>query len=270
MKSAAKKAPTPSIVALPLEELSPRPGNRDLTRDTALDELAESMRLIGQLHPIHVRPRDGGGYEILAGVRRWMAATHNKAATIDALVHEGCDDTVADEIRFHENSHRAEPTALDVARALQRIKNVNAYTHEEVAQHVALALPRVKLYLSIFTASDELLTAADKHALPITLVVALKRYESEAGVPAMRRALKHVVAGDYTLRDVVALRRRRRGGDGQHGGRSRTKATPWARVESRVRSLAKADRSAIVAQLRSLLADLETAKTEPGPARAAK
>ena len=264
MKSKATTSTDATVpVALPLAKLTPRPDNRHIADDAALGELADSLKVVGQLHAIHVRTL-GAGYEILAGVRRWMAAQKNGATTIDAVVHADCDEAVADTIRLAENEHRQEPTALDTARGLRRIKNLNGFSYAEVAVHTSISLPSVKRYLGIFSASDALLAAIEKERASLGLAVELVRFEKEQGELAGRKLLKRLAAGDLTAREVGALRKRRgqpAGGKGRQA--DSTPRDPWQTVEKRIATLAAADPAAARARLEAVLARLDEPEASP-------
>ena len=101
--------------------------------DTALTELADSIRQHGLLQPILVRPIDGkdDSYEIIAGERRWRAA--QKAALHDVpVVIQTLSDTQALEIALVENLQRQDLTALEEAEGYQRLVDEFKHSHSEL------------------------------------------------------------------------------------------------------------------------------------------
>jgi ParB family chromosome partitioning protein len=102
---------------------------------TSLAELAESIRVRGILQPIVVRPVDDGGYEILAGERRWRAAQLAGLERIPALVREVPDDAALG-IGLIENIQREDLNPIEEAAGLKRLIDEFRLTHDETARAV--------------------------------------------------------------------------------------------------------------------------------------
>jgi ParB family chromosome partitioning protein len=134
--------PTSAITESPsgLEEIpvaSVRP-NRFQPRarfdEEELSSLAESIREVGLLQPVLVRPI-GDEYELIAGERRWRAARRVGLQTIPALVRH-TDDTASLEHALVENLHRADLNPIEEAAAYQQLIEDFQLTHEQVAGRV--------------------------------------------------------------------------------------------------------------------------------------
>jgi ParB family chromosome partitioning protein len=110
---------------------------RDHFDEEALGGLADSIREVGVLQPVLVRPVDGPGevYELVAGERRWRAARRVGLQTIPALVRE-TDDAAALEHALVENLHRDNLNPLEEAAAYQQLIEDFGLTHDEVAARV--------------------------------------------------------------------------------------------------------------------------------------
>ena len=96
---------THKLVSIQMDEVFPSVWN-DMHRSTAkaVKTLTDSMRAIGQIVPIHVVPRKEGGYMIVDGHRRWMAAKVLKLKTIHAQIGSSdIDDATAQTIRISAN-----------------------------------------------------------------------------------------------------------------------------------------------------------------------
>jgi len=120
---------------LPLASISPnRFQPRDHFDEEALGTLADSIREVGVLQPVLVRPV-GEGYELIAGERRWRAARRVGLQTIPALVRE-TDDSAALEHALIENLHRDGLNPLEEAAAYQQLIEDFGLTHDEVATRV--------------------------------------------------------------------------------------------------------------------------------------
>ena len=103
--------------------------------DAALDELAASIREQGIMQPILVRPIDGGGYEIIAGERRWRAAQRAGLTTIPALI-KSVPDSAALALALIENIQREDLNPLEEAQGLQRLIDEFGLTHDAAAKAV--------------------------------------------------------------------------------------------------------------------------------------
>jgi len=115
-----------------------RPGKyqpRTRMDQTSLAELADSIRARGILQPVVVRPVDDGGYEILAGERRWRAAQLAGLERVPALVREVADD-VALGIGLIENIQREDLNPIEEAAGLKRLIDEFRLTHDETAKAV--------------------------------------------------------------------------------------------------------------------------------------
>jgi ParB family chromosome partitioning protein len=102
--------------------------------EEALGALADSIREVGVLQPVLVRPVDDG-YELIAGERRWRAARRLGMQRIPALVRE-TDDAATLEHALVENLHRDDLNPLEEAAAYQQLIEDFGLTHEAVASQV--------------------------------------------------------------------------------------------------------------------------------------
>ena len=107
---------------------------RERFDEEALNELTESIREVGILQPVLVRPV-GDEFELIAGERRWRAARRLGIGRMPALVRES-DDVAALEQALVENVHRADLNALEEAAAYQQLIEDFSLTHEAVATRV--------------------------------------------------------------------------------------------------------------------------------------
>ena len=107
---------------------------RDHFDEEALGALADSIREVGVLQPILVRPV-GDGYELIAGERRWRAARRVGLQMIPALVRE-TDDATSLQHALVENLHRDGLNPLEEAAAYQQLIEDFGLTHEAVASQV--------------------------------------------------------------------------------------------------------------------------------------
>src|SRR6266508_6004285 len=109
--------------------------------EETLEALARSIREVGVLQPVVVRPRDGG-YELVAGERRLRAAKLAGLATIPAIVREG-DDTESLREALIENLHREDLGPLQLAAAFQELLEELGVTQETVAERLGYSRAHV-------------------------------------------------------------------------------------------------------------------------------
>jgi len=127
---------TSGLLTLRLSELAPNPHQpRKAFAGQALDELAASLRQVGMLQPILVRPRPDGRYEIIAGERRFRAAGLAGLETVPAVVRHTDDDQLLAEALV-ENLHRADLDPLEEAAAYQQLLSDFGMTHEALAMRL--------------------------------------------------------------------------------------------------------------------------------------
>ncbi len=128
---------------LPLEAIT---ANRVQPR-TAFDadelaELAHSIREVGLLQPVVVRPLGADRYELVMGERRWRAAREAGLDEVPAIVRETEDDAMLRDALL-ENLHRSQLNPLEEAAAYAQLLEDFAATHEELAQRIARSRPQI-------------------------------------------------------------------------------------------------------------------------------
>ena len=119
---------------LSIDELQPgKYQPRGHMEKEALTELADSIKTQGVMQPILVRTRAQGGYEIIAGERRWRAARIAGLTTVPALVKE-LSDSDALAAALIENIQREDLSPLEEAAGIQRLVQEFAMTHQAIAE----------------------------------------------------------------------------------------------------------------------------------------
>jgi len=119
-----------------IEELHPgRMQPRGRMGAEGLAELAASIREHGVLEPILVRKRPSGGFEIIAGERRWRAAQQAGLKEVPIFLHD-LGDEAAFEAALVENLQREDLNAMETARAFQRLVDDYGHTQEAIATKV--------------------------------------------------------------------------------------------------------------------------------------
>jgi ParB family transcriptional regulator, chromosome partitioning protein len=143
--AAAPTAPTPTeataarprtYFAAGIEELYPSPEQPRRKFDEAkLGELAASIKVHGIIVPLVVRPRDRGGYFLIAGERRWRAAQRAGLHEVPVVV-QNVEENTALERALVENLQRADLGPLEEAAAYHRLVDEYNLTHDEIAARI--------------------------------------------------------------------------------------------------------------------------------------
>lgn len=128
---------------IPVDAITPNPKQPRTVFDTdALDELVESIREVGLLQPVVVRPLDDGHYELVMGERRLRATQRAGLATIPAIVRRTEDaDLLRDALL--ENLHRAQLNPLEEAAAYQQMLRDFDCTQEELSARIKRSRPQI-------------------------------------------------------------------------------------------------------------------------------
>jgi ParB family transcriptional regulator, chromosome partitioning protein len=124
---------------VPVESIHPnRFQPRTVFSGDSLESLAASIRELGVLQPLIVRPSADveGEYELIAGERRWRAAGLAKLDVVPVLVQDDVNDRLSLEQAVVENLHRVDLHPLEEAAAYQQLIDEFDLTHEQVATRV--------------------------------------------------------------------------------------------------------------------------------------
>ena len=141
----------PLLRDVPVQSIEPNPHQPRVHFDeSALSELTDSIRAIGVLQPILVRQIANGKYQLIAGERRWRAATRAGLATVPAVVRP-TDDIASVEQALVENLHRQDLTPLEEASAYQQLMDDFAFTHEKIASRVGKSRSAITNALRLLT-----------------------------------------------------------------------------------------------------------------------
>jgi ParB family chromosome partitioning protein len=153
--TSSNEAPAAELVAVPgarfghldIESIVPNPRQpRSVFEPEAFAELVHSIRELGVLQPIVVRPlgeRDGKPtYELIMGERRLRASKENGLAKIPAVIRETADENMLRDALL-ENLHRSDLNPLEEASAYQQLLEDFGITQEELANRIGRSRPRI-------------------------------------------------------------------------------------------------------------------------------
>ena len=117
--------------------------------EESLASLTASVREVGVLQPVLVRPAGQDDYELIAGERRWRAAKRAGLQSIPAIIRQA-DDAASLEQALVENLHREDLNALEEAAAYQQLIEDFGLTHDEVATRVGKSRVSITNALRLF------------------------------------------------------------------------------------------------------------------------
>jgi ParB family transcriptional regulator, chromosome partitioning protein len=151
------EAGQPELLHLPVETIHPNPRQpRKRFEPEAAEGLAASIRLQGILQPIVVRRRLEGGFELIAGERRWRAARAAGAPTLPALVRD-VEDKDSLLLGLVENVAREQLSAVEEARAYASLVDEFELSLGDVAERVGRSKPSVSNRLRLLELPEEVL-----------------------------------------------------------------------------------------------------------------
>lgn len=128
--------------AIPVSEIQPnRRQPREVFDEEDMNELVHSVREIGVLQPIVVRPLSEG-FELIMGERRWRAAQSAGQETIPAVVRDTSDENLLRDALL-ENIHRSELNPLEEAGAYQQLLDDFGISQEELARRIGRSRPQI-------------------------------------------------------------------------------------------------------------------------------
>lgn len=178
--------------------------------EATLDSLTASVRELGVLQPLLVR-REGTGYELIAGERRWRAAKRAGLQDVPVIVREA-DDMASLEQALVENLHRQDLNALEEAAAYQQLAEDFSLTQAKIAQRVGKSRSAVANTLRLLTLPMTVQRFVSDGRLSAGHARAILGLESETEQVALA---ERIVSDDLTVRDVERLLRK--GGTSESG-----------------------------------------------------
>jgi ParB family chromosome partitioning protein len=150
------------LAHLPVETIHANPRQpRKRFDGESTSALAESIRVQGLVQPVVVRPRRAGGFELIAGERRWRAAREAGLPTVPALVREA-DDRETLLLGLVENVAREQLSAVEEARAYALLLDEFELSLGELGERVGKAKPTVSNRLRLLELPDDVLALVER------------------------------------------------------------------------------------------------------------
>ena len=205
-----------TLKRVPIDRINPNPDKpRRRFAQTALDELAASIREKGVIQPLIVRPDPNrpDAYQIVAGERRWRAAQQVQLHELPVVIRD-FDDIEVLEIAIIENVQRADLNAMEEAQGYRQLIDRFGHTQEKLAQALGKSRSHIANMMRLLALPDEIqdlvrggqLTAGHARALlTVNDPMALAR---------------KAVANGWSVRDVEKQAKPRRATTPKHRSRS--------------------------------------------------
>lgn len=207
MGSAPPVAATESRSAnlLPVASISPNPTQpRRLFDETALNELADSIRIKGVLQPILVRPAENGRYEIVAGERRWRAAQMAGLHEIPVVIRT-FSDVDGFEAAIIENVQRTDLNPIEESQGYQRLIQEFGHTQEMVASVTGKARSHVANLLRLLDLPEDVQLLVKMGLLSLGHAKAVMQAKDPSALA------KEIAAQGLTVRQAEEAARRSQG-----------------------------------------------------------
>ena len=177
--------PRDALVSLAAVEIMPGLNDRTTFEPVALAELAASIEAHGLAQPPTVRPV-AGGYEIVAGERRFRAMRDVLGwSEIPCMIREMSDET-ASSIMLAENVQRADLDPIEEARAYQNRIARFGYSLAQIADVAAVPIERVRKRLSLLALAPEIAHMVSRKQLPLAYAYCLSPLDSNRQLLALR------------------------------------------------------------------------------------
>ena len=189
-------------VTLKISEIEP---NRSQPRkefdEKALSDLAESISKHGLLQPLLVRPLPLGGYQIVAGERRYRACRMAGITEVPVIIRE-LGDTETMEIALIENLQREDLTPIEEALGYQVLIDEHGFSQEEVAQSVGKSRPAIANSLRLLKLPQSILDLVSDGKISAGHARALLTLEDEK---LMQELAEEIIKKDLSVRQVEKI-----------------------------------------------------------------
>ena len=185
------------LAELPVSDIHPNPRQpRRHFEAEAVSGLAESIREQGLIQPVVVRPRDAGGYELIAGERRWRAAREAAEETLPAVIR-AAGDRDALLLAVVENVARENLSPVEEARAYAVLLDEFALSLGEVASRVGRSKPAVSNRVRLLELPQDVLGMVERGQLSEGHARAVLAVPDQDG---RRRLARRIVQKGMTVR----------------------------------------------------------------------
>ena len=196
-----KAKPMSQMAEIAVKEIIPNPTQprRDFDEE-ALAELADSIRTLGVIQPVTVKPTADGRYIIISGERRWRAAQVAGLEVLPAYIRE-VDDTNLHAMALVENVQRQDLNAIEIALSLQRLVEECGLTQDALAEKVGMKRSTISNYMRLLKLPDEVQLALKEGVISMGHAKAIAGAEGKKQTSLLRKCVKK----DLSVRQMEAM-----------------------------------------------------------------
>ena len=189
-------------IMLPISEIEPnRSQPRHDFNEETLRELADSIAAHGVLQPLLVRPMPEGGYQLVAGERRWRASRMAGLFEVPVVIREMADSEMM-QISMIENLQRENLNPVEEAMGYKVLLDEYGLTQEEISRSVGKSRPVIANALRILSLPQEIIDMVKSGEISAGHARALLGFSEQSEKLMVARSVK---AKDLTVRDVEKL-----------------------------------------------------------------
>lgn len=226
-KAEAQRVLSSEISEVPLDQIEPNPFQpRQDWDNTALEELATSIRALGVIQPVTVRAMGPERYQLISGERRFRAARLAGLSSVPAYIRTAGDQEML-EMALVENIQRADLNAVEVAISYQRLIDECALTHEALSTRVGKDRSTITNYTRLLKLSPDIQDAVRQGRLSMGHARALA---GAGDLLVQRQAFRDILEKGWSVRQLEQyLRDQDRGVVAKPVDKEKKKLTPGLR-----------------------------------------
>ena len=199
-----------NLSEIALTMISPNPNQpRTDFDEAALQELAASIREIGLVTPITLRQMGDNEYQIIAGERRWRAATLAGLTTIPAYIRTAEDEKVM-EMALVENIQREDLNPIEIALAYQHLSETTGMTQEKISSRVGKSRTSITNYMRLLKLPAQIQIALKNKDIDMGHARALLSIDSPS---TQLKLFKEVQRNGYSVRKVEEMVQKLKNGE---------------------------------------------------------
>ncbi len=172
-----------------VDNIVPNPTQpRTVFDEAALEELTDSIRVLGIIQPITVKP-EGDKYIIISGERRWRAACAAGLETVPVFVRD-VEPQNLHEMALVENIQRQDLNAMEVALSLKRLMDECELTQDKLSERVGKKRSTIANYLRLLNLPPEVQLAVREELISMGHAKVIASASDEKQLPLLRKCLK--------------------------------------------------------------------------------
>ncbi len=191
-----------STVKLKISDIEPnRQQPRKEFNEEALTELADSISKHGILQPLLVRPLPDGGYQLVAGERRWRACRMAGVSEVPVVIKELTNSQVM-ELALIENLQREDLSIVEEAEGYKMLMDNYNFTQDEISKSVGKSRPSITNALRILKLPKEILSLLKENKITAGHARALLSFDNEED---MRKVAEAIVTNGLSVREVEKI-----------------------------------------------------------------